>query len=130
MTLVALGVGEENPGVIAGNSLWPKTIIESLASENFEMGPREFWRKATIVSDSVLAILSQSPKSPTSSGNMWIDEDLLRSVGVTDFSNYQCVPGSEPPSMESLLSGDKGRRVGKRSFATKHKRTDTPQAKL
>ena len=129
MTLVALGVGEENPGVIAGNSLWPKTVIESLASENFQLGPREFWRKASIISDSVLAILSQSPKLPESSGNMWIDEDLLRSVGVTDFSQYQCVPGSEPPSMDSLLSGE-GIKEAKRSFATKSKSTGTRTSKL
>jgi citronellol/citronellal dehydrogenase len=30
-------------------------------------------------------------------GRAWIDEILLREEGVTDFSQYQCVPGVEPP---------------------------------
>jgi len=119
MTLVALGVAEENRGVIAGNTLWPKTVVHSLASENFEMGTPEMWRKATVISDSVLAIVSQDPKLPESTRNMWIDEDLLNSVGITDMSPYQYVPGVEPPSMADLqkLTGDD---AFKRSKATKY----------
>lgn len=119
MTLVALGVAEENPGVIAGNSLWPKTVVHSLASENFKMGTKEMWRKATVLSDSVLAILSMDPKLPESSHNMWIDEDLLRHVGVKDFSVYQYVPGVEPPSMAELAKMAGGEAF-KRGKATKY----------
>mmetsp|Transcript_801 Transcript_801/g.1188 ORF Transcript_801/g.1188 Transcript_801/m.1188 type:complete len:303 (+) Transcript_801:213-1121(+) len=103
MTIVALGAAVENPGVISGNSLWPKTVIESLASENFEMGSKNDWRKARIISDGVLAILSQKPGSKGSS-NMWIDEDLLRSVGVTDFKKYRYNPDVEPRSMADIAS--------------------------
>ena len=39
MTMVAMGVAEENLGDnITGNSLWPATVIESLASINFKLG--------------------------------------------------------------------------------------------
>lgn len=44
MTMTALGVAaeyaEEN---ITGNTLWPATVIESLASINFELGERKTW---------------------------------------------------------------------------------------
>ena len=32
-------------------------------------------------------------------GASLIDEDYLRSAGVTDFTKYRCDPGSEPPRM-------------------------------
>jgi len=61
MTMVALGVAAEYAGKnITGHSLWPATIIESLASINFELGARDAWRKATILSDATLAIISES----------------------------------------------------------------------
>ena len=42
---------------VTGNSLWPATIIESLASENFELGNKSQWRKATILSDAVMQLV-------------------------------------------------------------------------
>jgi len=39
MTMVALGAAAEGEGKgVTGNSLWPATVIESLASLNFKMG--------------------------------------------------------------------------------------------
>ena len=39
MTMVALGAAAEGEGRgVTGNSLWPATVIESLASLNFKMG--------------------------------------------------------------------------------------------
>lgn len=99
MTIVALGVAQEYPGVISGNTLWPRTVIESLASKNHKLGTPEMWRKASIISDCVLVLIS---KGLNYSGNMLIDEELLRSCGMSDFSRYQVVPGSEPPSMADL----------------------------
>jgi citronellol/citronellal dehydrogenase len=57
-------------------------------------GPTE-WRKAEIVADALVAILAREPSERM--GRAWIDEELLQAEGVTDFSKYQCVPGSEPP---------------------------------
>jgi len=59
------------------------------------MGGPEIWRKADIIADATVALLAKEPRDRK--GQAWIDEDLLRSEGVTDFSKYQCVPGSEPP---------------------------------
>ena len=44
MTMTALGVAAEYAGEnITGNTLWPATVIESLASINFELGERKTW---------------------------------------------------------------------------------------
>ena len=89
---------------ITGNSLWPATIIESLASKNFKLGDRNQWRKATIIADATVAICKQ-PSSFT--GNMLIDDTFLRQVlGYTDsdFIKYRYNPNIEP---ERLLDPDK-----------------------
>jgi len=99
MTMVALGVAAEFEGTgITANSLWPATIIESFASINFKMGDRPLWRKASILSDSVLSIISEPD---TFTGNMLIDDSYLRTKGLKneDFVLYRCVPDSEPPHL-------------------------------
>lgn len=105
MTLLAIGLAKEVKGTgIAINALWPCTMIESLATKNFNMMGREEWRKATIVSDSVLHLVQESDKL---SGQALIDEDYLRTKGVTDFSKYQCVPGHEPSKVWPLPTDDR-----------------------
>jgi citronellol/citronellal dehydrogenase len=95
MTLVAHGLAEEvREHNVAVNALWPVTIIESQATINFGLMPREYWRKADILADATLAIVSKDPSSR--SGEALLDEDVLRADGVTDFSKYACVPGHEP----------------------------------
>ena len=71
------------------------TAIESYATMNFGLGGPELWRKADILADATLALLAREPSARP--GKAWIDEELLRAEGVTDFSKYQCVPGAEPP---------------------------------
>jgi citronellol/citronellal dehydrogenase len=96
MTVVALGLAEElRPHRIAVNTLWPATLIESLATLNWRIGERWMWRQPTILSDAVLALARKDPASFT--GRQLIDEDLLRGEGVTDFSAYRCDPDREPP---------------------------------
>lgn len=98
MTMVAMGVAEECKGVVSGNSLWPATVIESLASINFQLGGKELWRKATILSDCVCSIVSKPQGTVT--GNMLYDDTYLRQhegFETPDFACYQMVPGKEPP---------------------------------
>jgi citronellol/citronellal dehydrogenase len=96
MTLLSMGLAQEaRPHNIAVNSLWPATIIESQASINWKLGDRSLWRKPQIITDCVLRIVA-GPAAELS-GQALIDEDFLRSQGVTDFSQYACVPGTEPP---------------------------------
>lgn len=47
-------------------------------------------RKDTIMADSAYVILSSSIKNNT--GNFYIDDEVLSSVGVTDFSIYKMNP--------------------------------------
>lgn len=96
MTLIAQAIADEHEEHnITANALWPATAIESFATLNFGLGGPEIWRKADIIADATVALLAKEPKAQK--GKAWIDEDLLRAEGVTDFAKYQCVPGSEPP---------------------------------
>ncbi len=95
MTMLTLGLAEELRGDhIAVNSLWPVTVIESQASINHQLGTPETWRKPDILVDCVLHLVSKDPSAIT--GQALLDEDFLRAEGVTDFSGYACVPGTEP----------------------------------
>jgi citronellol/citronellal dehydrogenase len=96
MTLLSHGLAEEvRSHHIAVNSLWPVTIIESQASINWGMGTREMWRKPDILVDCVLRLVQKDPAEI--SGHALLDEDFLRQEGITDFSRYACVPGTNPP---------------------------------
>jgi citronellol/citronellal dehydrogenase len=101
MTLLTFGLAEEvRTANIAVNSLWPATIIESQASINWGMGTPELWRKPDIMVDSVLRLVQKEPGELT--GQALLDEDFLRSEGVTDFSGYACVPCTNPPRIPWL----------------------------
>ncbi|HLW66330.1 MAG TPA: SDR family oxidoreductase [Gemmataceae bacterium] len=96
MTLLTHGLAEEmRAHNIAVNSLWPVTIIESQATINWGLGSREQWRKPDILVDCVLRLVQKEPGEIT--GQALLDEDFLRAEGITDFSGYACVPGTEPP---------------------------------
>jgi citronellol/citronellal dehydrogenase len=98
MTLLTQGLAEEvRPHNITVNALWPVTIIESQASINHALGRPEMWRKPEILVDCVLRLVQKAPSELT--GQALLDEDFLRAEGVTDFSRYACVPGTEPPRL-------------------------------
>jgi citronellol/citronellal dehydrogenase len=95
MTLLSHGLAEEaRDWNIAVNSLWPVTIIESQASINWKMGDPSMWRKPDILVDCVVRLVQKEPKEIT--GKALLDEDFLKAEGVTDFSGYACVPGTQP----------------------------------
>lgn len=48
-------------------------------------------RKPDIMADAVYTLLCKNSKSIT--GQFFIDEDILRNEGITDFTNYACNPG-------------------------------------
>lgn len=106
MTMLAMGLAEEmREHHIAVNALWPVTLIESYATINFGMGEPSMWRKADILADATFAIISREPPSLT--GQALMDEDILRESGISDFSHYACVPGSEPMKItwEGITAG-------------------------
>lgn len=95
MSMCTLGMAEEfRTRGIAVNSLWPRTLIATAAiSENF---PKELYnasRKPDIMADAAHAILISDSRKVT--GNFFIDEEVLKKHGVTDFSGYSLNPGVE-----------------------------------
>ena len=93
MSMVVLGLAEELKGDrIAANALWPKTTIATAAVQNLLGGDFLMQRSRTpdIVADAAFHIL-QRP-SYECSGNFFIDEDVLKAEGVTDFSHYAVNP--------------------------------------
>jgi citronellol/citronellal dehydrogenase len=92
MSLCVLGMAEEfrHRGV-AVNALWPRTVIHTAAIAMLGgMVKAENCRKAEIVADAAHAILVRDSRS--CSGNFFIDEDLLRQEGISDFSQYAVDP--------------------------------------
>ena len=95
MSMCTLGMAEEfRKQGIAVNSLWPKTLIATAAiANNF---PKDFYhasRKPSIVADAAYAIITSNSREVT--GNFFIDEDLLRANGVTNFDEYALHPGTK-----------------------------------
>lgn len=92
MSLWVLGMAEEFRGCIAFNALWPKTTINTAAVQNHLGGVRSVVtaREPTIMADAAHAILLRDCRTTT--GNFFIDEEVLREEGVTDFRSYQVDP--------------------------------------
>ncbi|MDH4235381.1 MAG: short chain dehydrogenase, partial [Gallionella sp.] len=77
----------------AVNCLWPRTTIATAAIEfNFPPEILHASRKPAIVADAAHAILLRD--STTCSGNFFIDEEVLRAAGVSDFEQYAALPGT------------------------------------
>jgi citronellol/citronellal dehydrogenase len=89
MSLCTLGMAEEfRRDGIAVNSLWPLTAIDTAAVRNVLGGETvaRACRSASIVADAAYAIFARPARE--CSGNFFIDEEVLRADGVTDFSPY------------------------------------------
>jgi len=93
MSMCVLGMAEEfKEDGVAVNALWPRTAIWTAAMKM--LGGDEAangCRTVDIMSDAAYKILTSPSRSTT--GNFFIDEDLLRKTGQTDFEKYACVPG-------------------------------------
>jgi citronellol/citronellal dehydrogenase len=96
MSMCVLGMAEEfKEKGVAVNALWPRTVIATAAVQNL-LGGNEVirrCRKPEIMADAAHAILTRSSREFT--GNFAIDEDILRSAGVTNFDPYAVEPGQE-----------------------------------
>jgi citronellol/citronellal dehydrogenase len=89
MSMCTLGMAREFAADgIAVNSLWPRTTIDTAAIRNLLGGERaaSVSRSPAIVADAAHAILTRPSRE--CSGNFFIDEDVLRAAGVTDFARY------------------------------------------
>ena len=93
MSQCVLGMaGEFKSRGIAVNALWPHSVIATAAISNVVAGNIAFphCRKPDIMADAAAVILSKDAREFT--GQFCIDDVLLSSEGVTDFSAYRVDP--------------------------------------
>jgi citronellol/citronellal dehydrogenase len=100
MSMCVLGMAEEfRPLGVAVNALWPRTLIATAALQAIPGVNVRTGRRPEIVADAAVEILKRP--SRTTTGNFFIDEQVLAEAGVTDFSGYAVAPGE--PLMTDLF---------------------------
>jgi citronellol/citronellal dehydrogenase len=92
MSLCVLGLaGELRAQGTAVNALWPRTVIDTaalrIALAKYDNNERRRVRKPQIMADAAYTIFCSDSRAFT--GRFCIDEDILRSAGVTDLSPYR-----------------------------------------
>jgi citronellol/citronellal dehydrogenase len=104
MSFCVLGMAEEfKDDGIAINALWPRTVIATAALAMLGgITPPENCRKPEIMADAAHLLLTRDSRCCT--GNFYIDEDVLREAGVTDFEPYAVQPGK--PLQTDLFLGE------------------------
>lgn len=104
MSLTTLGLAEElkNDG-IGVNSLWPRTTIATAAVRNLLGGEQMVATSRTpdIYADAAYLVLT-SPAEKTT-GNFFIDDDVLAAHGITDLDKYRVTPGDGPLTTDLFL---------------------------
>jgi citronellol/citronellal dehydrogenase len=97
MSLCTLGQAREFKSLgIAVNSLWPVTTIDTAAIRNKLGDMANSSRNPDIMADAAYAILTKQATEVT--GNFFLDEQVLREEGVTDFSSYARHPLDSLPT--------------------------------
>jgi citronellol/citronellal dehydrogenase len=92
MSMAVVGMAAELAEAgVAVNALWPCTAIATAALALLPQVPPERCRKPEIVADAAHAILTRPSREHT--GRFYIDEQVLRDEGVTDFDPYAVKPG-------------------------------------
>ncbi|MEJ6021996.1 SDR family oxidoreductase [Ramlibacter sp. PS4R-6] len=93
MSMCTLGhSGEFAKYGIAVNSLWPRTAIATAALQMIPGVDLNLCRKPEILADAAYFILTSDAKTTT--GNFFIDDELLAKHGVTDLEQYSVKPGT------------------------------------
>jgi len=102
MSMCVLGMAEEfREAGIAVNALWPRTIIATAALQVIPGTEPERGRTPEIVADAAWHILGRSSRSTT--GNFFIDDEVLAAAGITDLSRYAVAKGQ--PLRSDLFIG-------------------------
>ncbi|MDX1455725.1 MAG: NAD(P)-dependent oxidoreductase [Gammaproteobacteria bacterium] len=104
MSMCVLGMAAEfaDRG-LAVNALWPKTVIATAAIAMLGgMVEPKNCRTTDIVADAAHAILCRDSSECT--GNFFIDEEVLKEAGVSDFDKYAVEPG-QPLLPDFFLPG-------------------------
>ena len=93
MSMCVLGMSEEfRETGIAINALWPRTAIDTAALQMIPGVDTAACRTPEILADAAYVILNRESKDCT--GNFFVDDEVLATVGVTDLEKYSVVPGT------------------------------------
>jgi citronellol/citronellal dehydrogenase len=93
MSMCVLGMSEEfRKTGIAVNALWPRTAIDTAALQMIPGVDTAACRTPEILADAAYVILNR--KSEDCTGNFFVDDEVLASVGITDLDKYSVVPGT------------------------------------
>ena len=93
MSMCVLGMSEEfRETGIAINALWPRTAIDTAALQMIPGVDTAACRTPEILADAAYVILNRQSKDCT--GNFFVDDEVLATVGVTDLEKYSVVPGT------------------------------------
>lgn len=102
MSMCVLGMSEEfKRDGIAVNALWPRTAIDTAALQMIPGIDTNFCRKPAILADAAYAILNRDAKATT--GNFFVDDEVLREEGITDLDKYAVVPGTKDFILDFFL---------------------------
>jgi len=94
MSMCVLGMAEEfRSKGIAVNALWPRTLIATAALQAIPGVDPAHDRKPEIMGDAAWHILTKD--SRTTTGNFFVDDEVLAAAGITDHSHYAFAPGTE-----------------------------------
>ena len=96
MSVCTLGMAEEfKKEGVAVNSLWPLSTIDTAAVRvHFPEEILKASRSPDIVADAAYAIVTSNSEETT--GQFFIDEEVLRSHGMTNFDHYMKHPENKP----------------------------------
>lgn len=95
MGMISLGLAAEfGERGLAANTLWPRTFINTAALTIADPAMAQRSRTPHIMADAAHVILTRPSKEAT--GQAYLDEQVLRDAGVTDFSAYAVDTSQEP----------------------------------
>jgi citronellol/citronellal dehydrogenase len=102
MSMCVLGMSEEfRKTGIAVNALWPRTAIDTAALQMIPGVDTAACRTPEILADAAYVILNRPSKETT--GNFFVDDEVLASVGVTELDKYSVVPGTKDFLLDFFL---------------------------
>jgi citronellol/citronellal dehydrogenase len=102
MSMCVLGMSEEfRKTGIAVNALWPRTAIDTAALQMIPGIDTAACRTPEILADAAYVILNRVSKETT--GNFFVDDEVLASVGISDLEGYSVVPGTKDFLLDFFL---------------------------
>ena len=102
MSMCVLGMSEEfRRDGIAINALWPRTAIDTAALQMIPGIDTAACRKPEILADAAYEILRRPSAECT--GNFFVDDEVLASIGITDLDKYAVAPGTKDFLLDFFL---------------------------